>query len=1369
MSQSAESLVEERLSKLLEICDRRKELLREMYHLIQKRDNLGSVITVEQDGEENLQLFLDRFDLEKYPDTGHIENLQEEEVALPVTPPAYSPVLGHGVVQQIANGEAEESPVSPLPESRLATKSPTPEELEIHELPQVEVAMDVDSNVADASTQQIEAPETSKRTPSQTASRESSTVLDTQVREAPSEERFGASEPFNETVATHSPAPASTRPVSPSLPSSARPSPIPQLVDHSSTASVTEASGTREPSFLRVSSPQQRSPSSVPQPTIRQDSVVKAEPLDDEPMDVTEAPQTPQEPEPLHKRSESPGAPSLSLQQSEDHIMDILEPSRPASPPIGRDEDEGQQRAVGYSIPRPSIEPEVDFAFDFGVADGLTDVDVTPDEPFGPEPPYPLPPLSLLPLEFSRRGKSTKRERKRDKERDKGETRKEEWAPMSLTKWAAVLRANPVHKKLSRATKCLSTRDWSVGMTEVRLIRTFERIELLKDAGRWSFRQIKKQRGVGGLTKTHWDYLMDEMKWMRTDFREERRWKLAVAYTLAHAVVEWHEAGTLEERLRRGICVLWKPPPPEDAEMAEMSEPELADGPFRASQEGDDTGGDSRETGTPVNDSGSDDDSDDEQDKEQRDVLNALEPGAALQDALEQLEHNAQASQSQPGIHDGVALKPKMEEIEDPAALGGGSQSRDENAMEVDAMKAEAPDADKPAEPESGKPVPVEESHPGLKSTSKNPILGRMGDGDGTHGKPKSKVSQYAPLRDHIVHSDLDKLFIDLDDLDIVKGMSDLSTDDFNPNAPPPPADLSSIFPDLQPYSMLDVAPPNGQEGRKKSDRRGDRDDPNKRADDTTYSKLVPMSKFMQVKPTLVGTLQPSKHWRDGKWLHIEETPLFADVDVPPARPVEENLCALFEGSKSGGIHPSIMPAPVRSGNANKRSSDVVWTPAEDVLLKQIVEKYPGNWGLVAEAFNSSRVTISTDKRSAWDCLERWKEKAAAEARSAVEDESRSATPAAAALHMTTRGHKRSASQSVAAASGSSSNSSGQSGEPKKRIRHTLMHDTLRKAAKRREAVQKSNAAPRAKPTAVHETHGPVTKMQRLTPAELSRMKAEKEARDAQELLMRRRNDELARQHLLREQAQRSQGLPPNAQQPQQPAVPLTPQAAGANGVPRTSAAVPQAQMVQQIRSQVGISQQQQQQRIAAAALAGANTRMSPPQLTPAQAAHLRALAVQGQAAVQGNPQGSNGQGTAQMSQASSASAALSAAAPALSAAHLSPSFTARTASSSPGLPQQSPPLPAASPANAAAVARPPSVPGQGMQMNPMLHAQNVAQYYLQMQQRGMTPDQLQAMVAQVQQRQAQQQAQQYAAAHSQHAPAQQQGQGSQGGGYQHT
>jgi hypothetical protein len=48
-------------------------------------------------------------------------------------------------------------------------------------------------------------------------------------------------------------------------------------------------------------------------------------------------------------------------------------------------------------------------------------------------------------------------------------------------------------------------------MTELRLIRVFERIELLKDAGRWGYRQPKKQRGIGGLAKSHWDYLLDEM------------------------------------------------------------------------------------------------------------------------------------------------------------------------------------------------------------------------------------------------------------------------------------------------------------------------------------------------------------------------------------------------------------------------------------------------------------------------------------------------------------------------------------------------------------------------------------------------------------------------------------------------------------------------------------------------------------------------------------------------------------------------------------------------------------------------------------------------------------------------------------------
>lgn len=29
--------------------------------------------------------------------------------------------------------------------------------------------------------------------------------------------------------------------------------------------------------------------------------------------------------------------------------------------------------------------------------------------------------------------------------------------------------------------------------------------------------------------KSHWDYLLEEMQWMATDFAQERRWKLAAA------------------------------------------------------------------------------------------------------------------------------------------------------------------------------------------------------------------------------------------------------------------------------------------------------------------------------------------------------------------------------------------------------------------------------------------------------------------------------------------------------------------------------------------------------------------------------------------------------------------------------------------------------------------------------------------------------------------------------------------------------------------------------------------------------------------------------------------------------------------------
>lgn len=169
---------------------------------------------------------------------------------------------------------------------------------------------------------------------------------------------------------------------------------------------------------------------------------------------------------------------------------------------------------------------------------------------------YTLPPLDALPADFRPKPKKAKM-KKKDREKEKAEGKKDkevekkdkdmeskkdkevevkkekdgkdDWVPWGLNRWNATIRTNPVYKRVAKATKCLSTRDWAVcnflffllssltvislqvAMTELKLVRAVDRIELLKSNGRWSFRQPRKQRASGGITKTHWDYLMDEM------------------------------------------------------------------------------------------------------------------------------------------------------------------------------------------------------------------------------------------------------------------------------------------------------------------------------------------------------------------------------------------------------------------------------------------------------------------------------------------------------------------------------------------------------------------------------------------------------------------------------------------------------------------------------------------------------------------------------------------------------------------------------------------------------------------------------------------------------------------------------------------
>ena len=113
----------------------------------------------------------------------------------------------------------------------------------------------------------------------------------------------------------------------------------------------------------------------------------------------------------------------------------------------------------------------------------------------------------------------------------------------SLT-WLMQAQTKPLHDLMEGANKTLSTKAWSAAMQEQKWIGTIERINQLKANNKWSLRQPIKQKAAPR-RKAHWDFVLDEMQWMRTDFREERKWKMALACKVVYAVMDWHAGNTL--------------------------------------------------------------------------------------------------------------------------------------------------------------------------------------------------------------------------------------------------------------------------------------------------------------------------------------------------------------------------------------------------------------------------------------------------------------------------------------------------------------------------------------------------------------------------------------------------------------------------------------------------------------------------------------------------------------------------------------------------------------------------------------------------------------------------------------------------------
>lgn len=131
---------------------------------------------------------------------------------------------------------------------------------------------------------------------------------------------------------------------------------------------------------------------------------------------------------------------------------------------------------------------------------------------------------------------------------------------------------------LASAHKTLSTDSHLVEYQEQMDCRTLRRIYALQNANRWPLRQLKRsieppRQG------THWDVLLDHMKWMRTDFREERKWKIAAAKCCADWCAEYVNSDPEHQALLR---VPAKIPPRKvggksDQKTSTVSPPEMGD------------------------------------------------------------------------------------------------------------------------------------------------------------------------------------------------------------------------------------------------------------------------------------------------------------------------------------------------------------------------------------------------------------------------------------------------------------------------------------------------------------------------------------------------------------------------------------------------------------------------------------------------------------------------------------------------------------------------------------------------------------------------------------------------------------------------
>lgn len=99
---------------------------------------------------------------------------------------------------------------------------------------------------------------------------------------------------------------------------------------------------------------------------------------------------------------------------------------------------------------------------------------------------------------------------------------------------------------LTNTHKTISSSDCNIVFQDSQACKILRRIYHLQQSDKWSLRQHKRCPEPTR-PSSNWDSVLREMKWLRDDFRADRKWKMAMAQNAAQACAEW-VASSDEER-----------------------------------------------------------------------------------------------------------------------------------------------------------------------------------------------------------------------------------------------------------------------------------------------------------------------------------------------------------------------------------------------------------------------------------------------------------------------------------------------------------------------------------------------------------------------------------------------------------------------------------------------------------------------------------------------------------------------------------------------------------------------------------------------------------------------------------------------------